>query len=111
MSDTRICPQGHQWTVTESFAGAPSSCPVCDALTVVPVPPPRGQREIVPPPRVPGYEIEGELGRGGMGVVYKARHQALGRVVALKMVQPMIGISGAEWEQLVERFHREARAV
>jgi WD40 repeat protein len=58
-------------------------------------------------PQIPGYEVEAILGRGGMGVVYKARHRALDRAVAIKMLLA----GGFAAPQELTRFRREAEAL
>jgi hypothetical protein len=53
------------------------------------------------------YELLGEIGRGGMGVVFKARDRGLDRVVAIKMILPNALPGPAE----LQRFHTEAAAA
>jgi hypothetical protein len=58
-------------------------------------------------PSLPGYDLIRELGRGGMGVVYLARHRELKRLVAVKMI--LAGFQSSRSTR--ERFHREAEAI
>jgi serine/threonine-protein kinase len=69
--------------------------------------PTRPPEELQALPQIPGYEIEDVLGRGGMGIVFRARHLRLNRPVALKMV--LAGTCADARER--GRFQREAEAL
>lgn len=59
------------------------------------------------PPRIPGYVLYEEVGRGAMGTIYRARQISVGRTVAIKILPPDLGTDIA----FVQRFLREARSV
>ncbi|MGD0246394.1 MAG: protein kinase [Streptosporangiaceae bacterium] len=62
---------------------------------------------LVPGSRVAGYQVEGQLGAGGMAVVFRARDVRLGRIVALKVLAPGLAADAG----FRARFIRESQAA
>jgi serine/threonine protein kinase len=65
------------------------------------------QGTLLPGSTVAGYVIEEQIGAGGMAVVYRARDDTLGRLVAIKVLSPALAAD----EEFRTRFLRESRAV
>jgi serine/threonine protein kinase len=77
------------------------------ALSLRGGPMPAAAAAVLPPGRLGEFRIRRTVGRGGMGVVYEAEHEALGRRVALKVLP----VDAARNAKLLERFRRESRAA
>src|ERR1700677_4130417 len=112
METIRTCPECHQPLSADAPAGL---CPQC-LMKAAAGPPPNASGDGLPgdiidigdpaavAKKLPQFEILEVLGRGGMGVVYKARQLQLDRVVALKILPPVDALS----PDFVARFTREA---
>jgi WD40 repeat protein/tRNA A-37 threonylcarbamoyl transferase component Bud32 len=77
---------------------------------------PRTVPDATPPhagPVLGEYELLDKLGKGGMGIVYRARHQALNRIVALKVIRPdrLEDLPPPKRQEWLDRFRQEARAA
>jgi eukaryotic-like serine/threonine-protein kinase len=95
--------------------GEPPAGPEARTSDIHPTEPggPPGESDAAPLPAIPGYEVLGVLGKGGMGVVYKARQLSPNRIVALKVIRAdrLEALSPEQRQKAVDRFRNEAQAA
>jgi serine/threonine protein kinase len=74
---------------------------------------PHGKSVALDAPRIQGYELKEELGRGGMGVVFRAKQLLADREVALKIIRPdsLALLDPTSRDAVIRRFGAEARAA
>jgi len=89
--------------ITNIPIGQPVQCPNCGTAVVLKPP----EKDPLIGSVIGGCKIWSEIGRGGMGSVYKAQHIALNKTVAVKILAPEL----AKNQDYVKRFIREARAA
>ena len=65
---------------------------------------------IAPGTRLGPYELDSRIGEGGMGEVWRARHQLLARPCAVKLIKPEL-LGESRREAATERFRLEARSI
>jgi serine/threonine protein kinase/outer membrane protein assembly factor BamB len=102
------CVVCHNLAAVESPpAGKPYICPACANQQTVASAPPVAETATVTTAKFGKYELLGEIARGGVGIIYKARQPGLNRLVAVKV---LLGGAAASSQQ-VQRFMNEARAA
>jgi hypothetical protein len=98
-------------STTPTPTPTPAATPVRSQDATAATPPPSAllllEPSQQPPSRIGGFRLLNELGAGGMGRVWRARQESVGREVALKLLDPTL----AREPGFTERFMREAKAM